>query len=54
MTMTRSEIEATCKNVVEAFFRTFRRAPTEKESAMLAGAVYRYFNEPDAPSTRLQ
>ncbi len=51
---TRADIAATCQNTVDAFLRCFERVPTPKEQEMLVSIIWRYFNEPDAPSTRLQ
>ncbi|WFU88745.1 hypothetical protein QA644_06690 [Rhizobium sp. CC1099] len=31
-----------------------RRPLTDQEAAMIVAAVFRYFDEPDAPTTRLQ
>lgn len=47
-------VRITTYNVVDAFVRTFRRAPTPAEREILASAIVRYFNEPDAPTTTLQ
>ncbi|MGN7802944.1 hypothetical protein ACTJKE_09435 [Ensifer sp. 22521] len=48
------DVKLTVKNVVDAFVRTFGRAPTPKEQEILVSALVRYFDEPDAPTTRLQ
>lgn len=53
-TFTREDVQATTRNVIIAFVRTFRRAPDEAERAMLASMIWRFFDSPDAPSTRLQ
>jgi hypothetical protein len=53
-TFTRKDIEVTTRNVVVAFISCFGRAPDEAERAMLASMIWRYFDSPNAPSTRLQ
>ncbi|AJD41272.1 hypothetical protein C9413_32305 [Rhizobium sp. SEMIA 4085] len=53
-TFSREEIAATCERAVIAFVRAFRRVPSATEQEIIVSALVRFFNEPDAPSTRLQ
>jgi hypothetical protein len=53
-TVNREDIKVTTQNAVDAFIRVFGRAPNQTECAIIVSAIIRYFDAPDAPTTRLQ
>jgi hypothetical protein len=53
-TFSRNEIAAACERAVAAFVRAFGRVPDQQEQELIISALARYFNAPDAPTTRLQ
>ncbi|MER9967545.1 hypothetical protein [Mesorhizobium sp. M0060] len=53
-TFSREDMVAASQNAVTAFIRSFGRAPSQSEREMIISALTRYFDEPNAPTTRLQ
>lgn len=50
----KAQMREITNQAVQAFAIAFNRGPTDEEAKILAGALSRFFQEPDAPTTGLQ